>query len=131
MISHINLGTSDLTRAVAFYTPILGQLGWSLTFKDPAEGWAGWQGEAPRPLSIVGLPANEAPHAPGNGQMVALLAPMRAAVDAAHRLALEVGGTDEGAPGLRPHYHADYYVAYFRDPDGNKICVCCHAPEGA
>ena len=88
-------------------------------------------GGCPTPaLYIVGLSANEAPHAPGNGQMVALLAPNCAAVDAAHRLALEAGGTDEGASGPRLQYHADYYGAYFRNPDGNKICVRCHEPEG-
>jgi lactoylglutathione lyase len=62
----------------------------------------------------------------GNGQMVALLAATRAQVDAAHALALAHGGRCEGPPGLRPHYHANYYGAYFRDPDGNKLCVACH-----
>ena len=51
-----------------------------------------------------------------------------AAVDQAHALAIQTGGTDAGPPGLRPHYHPDYYGAYFHDPDGNKICVCCHSP---
>jgi catechol 2,3-dioxygenase-like lactoylglutathione lyase family enzyme len=60
--------------------------------------------------------------------MTALLAPSRAAVEAAHAAALANGGRCEGAPGLRPHYHPNYYGAYFRDPDGNKIGVCCHDP---
>jgi catechol 2,3-dioxygenase-like lactoylglutathione lyase family enzyme len=47
-------------------------------------------------------------------------------VDRAHALALAHGGSCAGAPGLRPAYHADYYGAYFRDPDGNKLCVVCH-----
>lgn len=59
----------------------------------------------------------------GNGWMVALAAPTREAVDAAHAKALELGGFDEGAPGIRAHYAPDYYGAYFRDPEGNKICV--------
>jgi len=46
-----------------------------------------------------------------------------------HWIALEIGGTCDGPPGLRPHYHADYYGACFRDPDGNKLCVCCHEAE--
>ena len=61
--------------------------------------------------------------------MVALLAPSRAAVNAFYDACLANGGTDEGAPGLRPHYHPDYYGAYVRDPDGNKLCACCHHPE--
>ncbi len=52
----------------------------------------------------------------------------RAAVDAAHKAGLSAGGKDEGAPGLRTHYHPNYYGAYLRDPDGNKICVVCHKP---
>ncbi|OXH86721.1 glyoxalase, partial [Burkholderia multivorans] len=52
----------------------------------------------------------------------------RAHVDRCHALALQHGGTCEGPPGLRPHYHRDYYGAYFRDPDGNKLCVVCHRP---
>ena len=62
----------------------------------------------------------------GNGVTVAFEATDRAAVDALHARALEAGATDEGAPGLRPHYHADYYGAYLRDPDGNKLCIVCH-----
>ena len=56
----------------------------------------------------------------------ALLAADRATVDAVHALALQHGGRCEGPPGLRPEYHASYYGAYFRDPEGNKLCVCCH-----
>ena len=61
--------------------------------------------------------------------MMALVAPGRAADDQAHAIALAHGGACEGAPALRPHYHPDYYGAYVRDPDGNKLCVCCHTPE--
>ena len=63
----------------------------------------------------------------GNGGMVALSAPDRAAVDAVYSLAIKLGGTCEGKPGLRLHYHPHYYGAYFRDPVGNKLCVVCHA----
>ena len=72
--------------------------------------------------------ANGAPHAPGNGQMTAFLAATRAEVDAAHAAALAHGGRCAGPPGPRPHHHADYYGAYFRDPDGNKLAVACHLP---
>jgi predicted lactoylglutathione lyase len=60
--------------------------------------------------------------------MVALLAQSRAQVDAAHAAGLAAGGSDAGAPGPRPQYHADFYGAYLRDPDGNKIGLACHAP---
>lgn len=61
--------------------------------------------------------------------MTALLAPNRAAVVAAYEAALANGGSCDGKPGLRPEYHANYFGAYFRDPDGNKLCVCCHDAE--
>ena len=133
MISHvfIGVGASDaaFARACDFYAAVLAPLGLVQKFCDPARPWAGWMtpGVA-RPLLLIGSPHDGAPAAPGNGQMVALLAPSRTAVDAAHAAALAHGGRCDGAPGLRPHYHADYYGAYLRDPDGNKLCVCCHAP---
>jgi lactoylglutathione lyase len=61
--------------------------------------------------------------------MVAFIAETRATVDQAFAIALENGGTSDGIPGLRPEYHEHYYGAYFRDPDGNKLCVACHSPE--
>ncbi|WP_233244506.1 VOC family protein, partial [Acidovorax sp. HMWF029] len=75
---------------------------------------------------LIGRPFDGQPAAPGNGVMNALLAADRATVDAVHALALQHGGRCEGLPGLRPEYHANYYGAYFRDPEGNKLCVCCH-----
>ena len=61
--------------------------------------------------------------------MVAFLAASRGTVRAVYDIALANGGTSEGEPGLRPEYHADYYGAYFRDQDGNKLCVACHVAE--
>lgn len=81
------------------------------------------------PLLLIGAPYDGQAASPGNGNMVALLAPTREAVDRAHAVALANGGTCDG-PGLRLNYHPDYYGAYFRDPDGNKICVCCHHKPG-
>jgi len=69
----------------------------------------------------VGRPVNGLPASYGTGQMVAFTAPSRAAVDAAHAAALAAGANDEGPPGLRQHYAPDYYGAYVRDPDGNKL----------
>jgi catechol 2,3-dioxygenase-like lactoylglutathione lyase family enzyme len=130
MISHVHVGIGDFERAFAFYSSVLPVLGLELKFKEADNGWAGWMmpGVA-RPLFLIGRPFDGRPASPGNGQMIALLAPDRAAVDRCHAMALAAGGTSEGAPGLRPHYHPHYYGAYFRDPDGNKLCVCCHQPE--
>lgn len=128
MFSHVYIGTRDFDRALAFYRPLLTLLGVTERFCDPAKPWAGWQSTpGPRPLLLLGAPF-EGEQAPGNGQMVALLAATRAQVDDAHALALAHGGRCEGPPGLRPQYHAHYYGAYFRDPDGNKLCVACHEP---
>jgi catechol 2,3-dioxygenase-like lactoylglutathione lyase family enzyme len=129
MLSHVYIGVNDFERAFAFYSPLMAVLGLQLRFRDDAKPWAGWQGpDAPRPLFLVGTPYDGQPASPGNGQMVALLAADRATVDRAHATALAHGGVCEGPPGLRPQYHPDYHGAYFRDPDGNKLCVCCHSP---
>ena len=132
MISHVHVGVDDFGRAFAFYDVVLPVLGLALRFRDPERGWAGWQtpGVA-RPLFLVGRPFDGRKASPGNGQMIALLAADRATVDRAHAVALAAGGSDEGAPGLRPRYHADYYGAYLRDPEGNKLCICCHRPEAS
>ncbi len=128
MLSHVHVGVSDFDRAYAFYAGLMQELGYPLRFRDPDRAWAGWMPrEAPRPLFLVGRPFDGEAAAPGNGQMFALLAPTRAAVDATYRVAMNAGATCEGPPGLRPQYHQHYYGAYFRDPDGNKVCVCCHS----
>lgn len=130
MFSHIFLGVSDFERALAFYAPLMEALGVEARFCDRTRPWAGWQSEpGPRPLFLIGRPVDGQPHDKGNGQMVAFAAGSRDIVDTAYRLALANGGTSEGEPGLRPEYHQHYYGAYFRDPDGNKLCVVCHLPE--
>ncbi|SDF05876.1 lactoylglutathione lyase [Massilia sp. PDC64] len=129
MFSHVFIGVGDFDRALAFYQPLLAALGLQARFCDRSRPWAGWQqpGQA-RPLFLIGAPYDGQPHAPGNGQMTALLAADRATVDAAWDIALAHGGSGDGAPGLRPEYHDHYYGAYVRDPDGNKLCVVCHDP---
>lgn len=130
MFSHLSVGITDFDRAMAFYRPLMARLGLGLRFEDAAVPWAAWQPvEGGRPFFMITGPENGAPADPGNGTMAAFLAPDRQTVRECHALALLMGGADEGAPGLRPHYHASYYGAYFRDPDGNKLCVVCHAPE--
>lgn len=108
-------------------------LGHTLKFKEPNHRtpWAGWKPAATdRPLFLIGIPYDLGKAAPGNGPMTAFLARSRGIVDKSHALALAHGGTCEGPPGLRPQYHPNYYGAYFRDPDRNKLCIVCHEPEG-
>lgn len=127
MLSHVYVGINNFEPALAFYGALMAELGTRLRFSDAAKPWAAWQpAEGARPLFVIGKPHDGEPAGCGNGQMIALLAPSRAAVDRAHTAALANGGSCEGAPGLRPQYHANYYGAYFRDPEGNKLSVVCH-----
>lgn len=127
MFSHVFLGVSDFERALAFYRALMPVLGVQERFCEKARPWAGWQSHPePRPLFLIGTPYDERAHQAGNGQMIAFLAESRAIVDQAYAVALAHGGRSEGAPGLRPEYHANYYGAYFRDTEGNKLCVACH-----
>lgn len=130
MFSHVMIGISDFEHAMAFYQPVMDILGVSFRFIEESRPWAGWQSSPdPRPLFLIGCPYNQEPHQAGNGQMIAFLARTRAHVDQVYATALAHGGSCEGKPNLRPEYHAHFYGAYFRDPDGNKLCVACHDPE--
>lgn len=130
MISHVTIGTNNLDNAITFYAPVMDRLGLVRVPMQRSAPFAMWnRGSEFRPAVSLTLPENGQPHAPGNGQMLALLAPDRRTVDAVHEIAVSAGGADEGAPGLRPHYHPNYYGAYFRDLDGNKLCIVCHNAE--
>jgi catechol 2,3-dioxygenase-like lactoylglutathione lyase family enzyme len=127
LLSHVHVGVSDFPRSYAFYSALFEVLELELRFHQPEQFWAGWGAAASeRPLFLIGLPFDRQPARSGNGHMTAFLAMTRDTVDRCHAAALANGGSCEGLPGLRPQYHAHYYGAYFRDPDGNKICVCCH-----
>ncbi|MET3551478.1 VOC family protein [Burkholderia sp. 567] len=129
MFSHVCVGVRDTARAYDFYAPLFAELGLRLKFSEP-DGWSGWMpADVDRPLFFFGRPLDGRAPEPGNGHTIAFDAQTRAQVDRCHALALQHGGTCEGQPGLRPHYHRDYYGAYFRDPDGNKLCVVSHRPE--
>ncbi len=123
MYSHVTVGSNDIARARAFYDPVLATLGIERFFEhDSALGY----GEMRGTRLWVMRPHDGAAASAGNGMHVAFLAPTRAAVRAFYEAALANGGTDEGAPGPRPQYHRNYYGAYARDPDGNKLQACCH-----
>ena len=125
MIDHIGFSVSDYARAKAFYEKALAPLGYTLLMEviapesgQPAAGfggggkpdfWIGGEGKLEKPVHI------------------AILAKDRATVEAFYHAALAAGGKDNGAPGVRPHYHANYYAAFVLDPDGHNLEAVCHA----
>ena len=126
MFGHITVGTNDLARAGEFYDSVLNTLGQSRGLeRDTFISYGDRSGSR----LFVMTPFDGNPATVGNGVHVAFKADNRAQVDAFHAAALAAGGTDEGAPGLRPHYHEHYYGAYVRDPDGNKLQAVCHRAE--
>jgi catechol 2,3-dioxygenase-like lactoylglutathione lyase family enzyme len=131
MLSHVTIGTADLARAKAFYDRVIATLGIGCIADEPAHGLVGYaEGPATVPQFYLVRPIDGRPAAVGNGQTIAFVAPDRATVWTFHAAALAAGGSCAGPPGLRPHYHADYYGAYVRDLDGHKIACVCHLPEG-
>jgi catechol 2,3-dioxygenase-like lactoylglutathione lyase family enzyme len=123
MFSHITLGSNDFARAERFYDAVMAVLGHPVLFK--MEGSVAY-GTPTGPKVFIVPPFDGQPARAGNGVHAAFLVASRTIVDEFHQVALEHGGTDEGAPGPRPHYHPNYYGAYVRDPDGNKIQAVCH-----
>jgi catechol 2,3-dioxygenase-like lactoylglutathione lyase family enzyme len=127
MIDHTGVVVSDYAKSKAFYEKALASIGYVLMMEIPAAvtghaDVAGF-GEPPKPdFWISSGTANKPPiH-------IAFRVPTREQVDAFYRAALAAGGTDNGAPGLRPHYHPNYYGAFVRDPDGHNIEAVCHEP---
>ena len=127
MFSHVFTSVTDFERAFRFYAALMDTLGNELRFSQPEKPWAGWHSSGgQRPYFVICQPYDGQPHAAGNGQMVAFTAAERQQVVDAYQQGLALGGSCEGPPCLRPHYHPDYFAAYLRDPDGNKICIVCH-----
>lgn len=125
MFSHVTVGADDVARAGAFYDAVLATLGIVREFRHgPA---IAYRGDGPGRFFVM-TPFDGAAASAGNGVHVAFAAPTRGHVDAFHAAALAAGGSDEGAPGLRPRYHEHYYGAYVRDPEGNKLQAACHDP---
>ncbi|MCZ6523065.1 MAG: VOC family protein [Alphaproteobacteria bacterium] len=122
MIDHLSLGVGDLGASAAFYDAALAPL--RFTRQLEFEGAIGYGSE--RPVFWIGRAADDAPVAAPPGLHVAFVATERAAVEAFHAAATRTGGRDAGAPGLRPHYHENYYSAFVLDPDGYKVEAVCH-----
>lgn len=127
MIDHTGITVSDFEASKAFYDKAMAPLGASLLYVVPAEFTGGSKvGGYGRDRPVFWL--HEATPT-GPGRHYAFTARSRAEVDAFHAAAVAAGGKDNGAPGLRPHYHANYYGAFVFDPDGNNIEAVCHTPE--
>ncbi|MBX9946954.1 MAG: VOC family protein [Reyranella sp.] len=124
MFSHVTLGSNDLAKAKGFYEALVKPL--DLVCRADYPNAAGYGPADGRPQLWVLSPLDKKAATVGNGITVGLEAANRAAVDAAYAAGMAAGGRDEGPPGLRPLYHPNYYGAYLRDPDGNKVCVVCH-----
>lgn len=121
MIGYVTLGTNDIAQAAKFYDALLGELGASRLMEgDRFIAWGTGMGQ---PAVSVIKPFDEQPATVGNGVMVALAADSPQTVDKLHAKALELGGSDEGAPG--PRQAGGFYAAYFRDLDGNKLNIFC------
>lgn len=127
MIDHTGLVVSNFAKSKAFYTEALGSIGYSLLAEFPASANSpdiGGFGEPPEPdfWIVSGKPNEPRIH-------VAFRVETRAKVRDFHEAALAAGGTDNGTPGIREHYHANYYAAFVLDPDGHNIEAVCHSPE--
>jgi catechol 2,3-dioxygenase-like lactoylglutathione lyase family enzyme len=127
MFSHVTVGSNDIAKAKAFYDALGKTLGMVRHANYPEAAGYGLAGKRPQ-LWIV-RPLDKQAATVGNGITVGLEAPDRKSVDAAYAAMMTAGGKDEGKPGLRPHYHPNYYACYVRDLDGTKVCVVCHKPE--
>ena len=128
MLDHVSIRVSDYTRSKGFYLAAFKPLGYDLVMEVSSEETSGHNeagfGSKGRPYFWIGggKPQKGRAH-------FAFMAKNRAAVDAFYAAALKAGGKDNGKPGLRPHYHADYYGAFVLDPDGHNIEAVCRFPE--
>jgi len=124
MIGYVTLGTNDLDRARAYYDALLAEIGATRKMEFQETGFTLYGTGDRRPGIAITRPYDGNPATVGNGNMAAIAADSRETVDRLHAKALALGGSDEGAPGLRtPEGPGAFYGAYFRDPDGNKLCV--------
>ncbi len=121
MIGYVTLGTNDIERAAAFYDQLLAVIGASRTMQS--DRFIAWGTSRATPALSLVKPYDGKEATVGNGVMIALVVRDRDQVDALHAKALELGGTDEGAPG--PRGTSGFYAGYFRDLDGNKLNAFC------
>ncbi|MCK8456796.1 MULTISPECIES: VOC family protein [Sphingomonas] len=124
MIGYATLGTNDIDSALTFYDALFATVGGKRLMQMPDERKLTFYGAGARtPMLAIGKPYDGQAATAGNGTMVALSADTREQVDQVYAKAIELGGADEGGPGSRGPEQMGFYGAYFRDPDGNKLCV--------
>lgn len=131
MIGYVTLGTEDLERARHFFDQLLELVGAKriMEFGDADGGFTLWSAGFDKPGIAVTRPYDGQPAHAGNGNMAAIVLDETAKVDALHASALDLGGSDEGAPGYRGDPAMGFYAGYFRDPDGHKFAAYCVAPQ--
>ena len=122
MIGYVVLGTNDLPRAASFYDELLAEMGVTRMMAFGKRGY-GWAAAMDKPMLCIMTPYDGQPATVGNGVMVGIAADSRDQVDRIYKKAIELGGSDEGPPGLRAEGGDGFYAAYFRDLDGNKLDV--------
>ena len=122
MIGYVVLGTNDVARAAAFYDELLAEMGVTRMMEFGGRGYA-WAAAMDQPMLCIMTPRDGQPATVGNGVMAAIAADSREQVDQIYNKAIELGGADEGPPGLRAEGGDGFYAAYFRDLDGNKLDV--------
>lgn len=127
MIGYTMIGTNDLIKSLRFYDPLMAAMDLDQCWRDGQSVSWGKRADETIPRFFVGYPFDGKAATVGNGGMTAFLFDNAAIVDRLHALAMQNGGSDEGAPGPRPHYGAGFYGAYVRDPDGNKLAFVCYA----
>lgn len=126
MIGYTMVGTTDLARAIRFYGPMFAEMGMKQCYKDEQVAFWGDKTDVNAPRFATGYPFDGGKAGVGNGTMTAFLITGSELIDRLYSIAVENGGVDEGAPGLRPHYGEGFYAAYVRDPDDNKIAFVCY-----
>jgi catechol 2,3-dioxygenase-like lactoylglutathione lyase family enzyme len=123
MLGYATIGTNDLPRALVFYDGLMSEVGAKRLMELPS-GFTMYGVSLRKPALAITRPYDGKPANPGNGNMLALSLDTRAAVDTLYKKALQLGGSDEGPPGVRGEDgESAFYAAYFRDPEGNKICA--------
>ena len=133
MIGYVTLGTDNLDRARAYYDALLGTIGAKrlVQFPDQDGGFTMYSTGKGRPAIVLTKPYDKQGADCGNGNMIAIVMDKKSKVDAFHAKAIELGGTDEGAPGYRGDPSFGYYFGYFRDPDGHKLAAFNIAQQSA